>query len=130
MFQKLIAIQNQKITSFQKQIFKVNQNIISLQNHIISLQKQIDFSHNNPTTGSFMAISIHHKTIKDDIRLQEENIIKEKKHIILLQKELSKENIELEKYKHILNEEKKQRLIKIKDKEAKELDEFLQKSSN
>jgi predicted RNase H-like nuclease (RuvC/YqgF family) len=127
MFNKLTTIKNLKITSLQKNIFKCRQSISNLQANIKSLKTKIDFNHHNPSTGSFMAISIHHKTIKDEIKRCEENIQKEHKNIILIRKELEKENIELEKYKHILDEEKKQKLLKIKDIEAKELDDFLQK---
>ncbi len=128
MFNKLITIQEQKIDSLQSQLVLINKSIKQAIQTISDLKSATGFEYSSSLAGSFLAISIHHKHIKQNIKLQEILINQKKQESIVTKKQLEIEHIQLEKYKHIMEEEKKARQERIKYKEALELDEFLQKA--
>jgi hypothetical protein len=131
MFQKLIQVQEQKINSLQTQQSNINKYIHKIRKTIHELKENTHFTQpTNTNIGSFLAISIHHQTIKASIELNEVIILEKTQELLEIKDKLSHESLELEKYKQIIEEQKQQKQLKFKRQEALELDDFLQKSSS
>lgn len=128
MFNKLIEIQDRKIELLQKQKAILNNQILTNNQNISILKKEsIQDSTGDIKLGLLVSTSMHFKAINQEISKLEEDNKKKYIEIVALNKKIQKESIDLEKYKHIEEQEKLKKIKKLQDLESLEIDEFVQK---
>ncbi len=128
MFYKLLKNQEKKIELLQRQSSIINKNILITKENINSLKNNTingNISSNN--FGFFMASSMHHKTIKENIRQETIILNNYLNQLQSLQQKIKDENITLEKYKYIIEEEKNKKIKLQLRKESLEIDDFMQR---
>ena len=125
-FDSLVKLKKLKVDEKEREITKINNQITKAIENIQQIQNEID-NFEYPKEGSFSIMTqfkLMQNALFNQLKEKEEylNWLQNQKNI--LTEQLKEINLEYEKIKYLQSEEIKKYLQKLKQKEAKELDEI------
>ncbi|NPA55393.1 MAG: FliJ family protein [Epsilonproteobacteria bacterium] len=125
-FDSLVKLKKMEVEKIENEISQINNQISTLQTQIDQLTQEL-LQITLPKEGNFAVItqiSAMKKAINEQIELKRQNIAFLRGQKNLLNEKLKEANLEYEKMKYLQAEEIKKYLQKLKEKEAKNLDEI------
>jgi len=125
-FDSLVKLKKVKIDEVENEMSKLNQTLFKAQEELEKMKQEFsEFQY--PTSGNFSVLQqfkILQQAFLNQINQQQINVNmleKQKEHLNMKLKEVS---LEYEKFKYLQGEEIKKEIKKIKDQEAKNMDEI------